>query len=391
MIYNYTKLLHLKTSLFCLLSSVTWYHSNVYRRAKPSPTRVHLRILCRNYSTHTVTHTEAVKIHTFCLGQCDSCCETNNMAGQENLVEDSLSAAFGKDVEGFRRNDVFGSERLVKIGKELLIDLKHLTIGSMISEGPYSIVYEGLYNSVPVAVKVIQPDISSNVSPERMEKFEREVVMLSRVKHDNIVKFIGAAMEPALIVLTELMKGGTLQKYLWSLRPNCPDMKLSLNLALGISRAMQYLHANGIIHRDLKPSNLLLTEDKNKIKLADFGLAREEAAGEMTAEAGTYRWMAPENLRPNMDNIPTEIVPLLKSCWAADPADRPEFAQITDFLSKFIANMCSVQKTLPNLFDTEHSKTTGAEDSLVAVECLRKRRGNNKKKRSLLTCFSKCV
>ena len=44
------------------------------------------------------------------------------------------------------------------------------------------------YNSVPVAVKVIQPDISSNVSPERMEKFEREVVMLSRVKHDNIVK-----------------------------------------------------------------------------------------------------------------------------------------------------------------------------------------------------------
>ena len=66
------------------------------------------------------------------------------MAGQENLVEDSLSAAFGKDVEGFRRNDVFGSERLVKIGKELLIDLKHLTIGSMISEGPYSIVYEGL-------------------------------------------------------------------------------------------------------------------------------------------------------------------------------------------------------------------------------------------------------
>ncbi|XP_071914506.1 serine/threonine-protein kinase STY13 isoform X2 [Coffea arabica] len=313
------------------------------------------------------------------------------MADQENLVEDSLSAAFGKDVEGFRRNDVFGSKRLVKIGKELLIDLKHLTIGSMISEGPYSIVYEGLYNSVPVAVKVIQPDISSNVSPERMEKFEREAVMLSRVKHDNIVKFIGAAMEPALIVLTELMKGGTLQKYLWSLRPNCPDMKLSLNLALGISRAMQYLHANGIIHRDLKPSNLLLTEDKNKIKLADFGLAREEAAGEMTAEAGTYRWMAPENLRPNMDNIPTEIVPLLKSCWAADPADRPEFAQITDFLSKFIANMCSVQKTLPNLFDTEHSKTTGAEDSLVAVECLRKRRGNNKKKRSLLTCFSKCV
>lgn len=65
------------------------------------------------------------------------------MADQENLLEDSISTAFGKD-EGFRRNDVFNSERLVKIDKELLIDLSRLTIGSMISEGPYSIVYEGL-------------------------------------------------------------------------------------------------------------------------------------------------------------------------------------------------------------------------------------------------------
>lgn len=44
------------------------------------------------------------------------------------------------------------------------------------------------------------------------------------------------------------------------------------------------------------PGNLLLTEDKKRIKLADFGLAREEISGEMTTEAGTYRWMAPEVL-----------------------------------------------------------------------------------------------
>lgn len=42
--------------------------------------------------------------------------------------------------------------------------------------------------------------------------------------------------------------------------------------------------------------NLLLTEDKTTIKLADFGLAREDAEAEMTTEAGTYRWMAPEVL-----------------------------------------------------------------------------------------------
>ena len=42
--------------------------------------------------------------------------------------------------------------------------------------------------------------------------------------------------------------------------------------------------------------NLLLTEDKKQIKVCDFGLAREETAGDMTTEAGTYRWMAPEVL-----------------------------------------------------------------------------------------------
>ena len=45
----------------------------------------------------------------------------------------------------------------------------------------------------------------------------------------------------------------------------------------------------------LYTDNLLLTEDQKTVKLADFGLAREESLTEMmTAETGTYRWMAPE-------------------------------------------------------------------------------------------------
>lgn len=40
--------------------------------------------------------------------------------------------------------------------------------------------------------------------------------------------------------------------------------------------------------------NMLLSEDKNEVKITDFGLAREEIIGDMSTEAGTYRWMAPE-------------------------------------------------------------------------------------------------
>ena len=45
----------------------------------------------------------------------------------------------------------------------------------------------------------------------------------------------------------------------------------------------------------LLAENLLLTADQRTVKLVDFGLAREETLTEMmTAETGTYRWMAPE-------------------------------------------------------------------------------------------------
>lgn len=70
-------------------------------------------------------------------------------------------------------------------------------------------------------------------------------------------QFIGASIEPTLMIITELMRGGTLQKYLWSIRPETPDLKVSLSFALDLSRVMAYLHANGIIHRDLKPSTVL--------------------------------------------------------------------------------------------------------------------------------------
>ncbi|KAK9948663.1 hypothetical protein M0R45_004228 [Rubus argutus] len=299
----------------------------------------------------------------------------------------------------------------------LLIDPSCVLIGQVLGEGPQAIVYEGLYNSRPVAVKVIQPNSTCFISSERKEKFQREVTLLSKAKHENIVKFIGASVEPTMMIVTELMRGGTIQKYLWSTRPLIPDLKLSISFALDICRAMEFLHANGIIHRDLKPSNLLLSENKKQVKLADFGLAREQIKGAMTSEAGTYRWMAPElfsvepvpkgakkeydhkadvysfsivlwelltnktpykgrnnvmvayatakNVRPSLENIPKDIIPLLESCWAEDPKDRPEFMEVTDYLSNFYQELCSEEtKPPPKVIETEdYDRNIKEEDS----------------------------
>ncbi|KAE8695342.1 putative Homeobox protein [Hibiscus syriacus] len=338
-----------------------------------------------------------------------------------------------------------GNSFVFQIDERLLIDPRFVLLDKMIGEGSYSTVHEGFYKSKPVAVKVIQPSNPSAVIREHKEKFQREVLLLSRMDHENVIKFIGASVEPTMMIVTELMKGGTLQRYLWSMRPQRLELKHSLFLALDISRAMEYLHANGIIHRDLKPSNLLLTNNKMHVKLADFGLAREEVMGGMTCEAGTYRWMAPElysrdplpigakkhydhkvdvysfaivlwelltnkapfkgrdsvlvayaaakNERPSLEGLPTEIASLLQSCWAADPKIRPEFKEISAYLTSFIYRCCSAETKPPKMVEIDRSESHAEEESLDTGHVTNKCNDEGKKKKTYpcLICFEDCL
>ncbi|KAK9037314.1 hypothetical protein V6N11_022226 [Hibiscus sabdariffa] len=189
----------------------------------------------------------------------------------------------------------FFSTQEFNLDAKWLIDPQQLFVGPKIGEGAHAKVYEGKYGNQNVAIKVIRKGDTPEEIARSEGSFAREVEMLSRVQHKNLVKFIGACKEPMMVIVTELLLGGTLRKYLLSLRPKCLDMRVAIGFALDIARAVECLHSHGIIHRDLKPENLILTEDQKTVKLADFGLAREESLTEMmTAETGTYRWMAPE-------------------------------------------------------------------------------------------------
>ncbi|KAI3748097.1 hypothetical protein L6452_10967 [Arctium lappa] len=272
-----------------------------------------------------------------------------------------------------------------------LIDPKLLFVGPKIGEGAHAKVYEGKYKNQNVAIKILNKgDTSENIA--KIEgRFGREIAMLSKVQHKNLVKFIGACKAPVMVIVTELLTGGTLRKYLVNMRPRSLDTRIAIGFALDIARAMECLHSHGIIHRDLKPENLLLTADRKIVKLADFGLAREESLTEMmTAETGTYRWMAPElystvtlrqgekkhynhkvdaysfaivlwelihnklpfegmsnlqaayaaafkNVRPSADGLPEDLALIVTSCWKEDPNGRPNFDQIIQMLHHYLS------------------------------------------------------
>lgn len=72
-----------------------------------------------------------------------------------------------------------------------------------------------------------------------------------------------------------------------------------------------------------------------------------------------------QNVRPSLENIPKDIIPLLESCWAEDPKDRPEFMEVTDYLSNFYQELCSEEtKPPPKVIETEdNDRNIKEEDS----------------------------
>ncbi|KAG4155376.1 hypothetical protein ERO13_D03G109500v2 [Gossypium hirsutum] len=326
-----------------------------------------------------------------------------------------------------------------KLDAKWLIDPKHLFVGPRIGEGAHAKVYEGKYKNQTVAIKILHKGETPEEIAKREGRFARDVAMLSRVQHKNLVKFIGACKEPVMVIVTELLLGGTLRKYLLNMRPRCLDMRIAIGFALDVACAMECLYSHGIIHRDLKPENLLLTAGNRTVKLADFGLAllvqnSEETLTEMmTAETGTYRWMAPEviifspctvTLRQGEKKhynhkvdaysfaivlwellhkkLPFEGMSNLQAAYAAafkeDPNARPNFSEIIRMLLNFISGMCPPEPTAipPRIFASENSimapKSPGTS-SLMGVrddsEETPKAR-TDKKQRSFFFCFDQC-
>ncbi|MQM10659.1 hypothetical protein Taro_043554 [Colocasia esculenta] len=146
------------------------------------------------------------------------------------------------------------------------------------------------------------------------------------------------------------------------------------------------------------PENLLLTADQKTVKLVDFGLAREETLTEMmTAETGTYRWMAPENVRPSADDLPEELAHILTSCWKEDPNSRPNFSQIVQMLLNYLSTLSPPKPVAPvRVFSSENTVLPPESPGTSSLMAVRDDVGETPKgrmesrSRGFFFCFNQC-
>ncbi|KAM3724268.1 Serine/threonine-protein kinase TNNI3K [Dirofilaria immitis] len=270
------------------------------------------------------------------------------------------------------------------------LSLADVDFQEAIGSGSFGKVYKGTYRGKIVAIKRYRAVAYGSKS--EVDMFCREVSILSKLQHPNVINFVGACLDDPsqFAIITEFLVNGSLFSLLHE-QKRVLEMALRLNIGIDVARGMRYLHElaqRPVIHRDLNSHNILLHEDGHAV-VADFGESRFMAQHDdenMTKQPGNLRWMAPEiftqcarydrkadvfsyalciwelhaaelpfaHLKPAAAaaemaykrgrpplpphptvQFPAHILYMITSAWHHDPKSRPAFADILPNIEKF--------------------------------------------------------
>ncbi|KAG2446651.1 hypothetical protein HYH02_008222 [Chlamydomonas schloesseri] len=213
--------------------------------------------------------------------------------------------------EAPRPTDV--AAELARMAREVRMQVKDVAIriDTVLGTGAFGVVYGGIWQGIPVAVKTVV----ISASAERRKRALQEAALCQSIVHPNIIATYACELQPIgapiasvasseaattdsgrtgfasimpqivdwrLYIIQELADGGPLSKLygspdIWP-APSAPKMVPVVALGLGIARAVAHLHSKRIIHGDLSPNNVMLKKDVAEpsgfaAKVGDFGLS----------------------------------------------------------------------------------------------------------------------
>jgi serine/threonine protein kinase len=158
----------------------------------------------------------------------------------------------------------------------------------------------------PVALKFLPRPFRGDETS--LASFHREIGLARQIAHPNICRVFDISEADGKTLITmEFVDGEDLEHLLRRIGRFAPDK--ALDVARQLCAGLMAAHAAGVLHRDLKPANIML-DDRGKVRITDFGLARmsEECGGEVPA--GTPAYMAPEQLAGKPGSVQSDLYSL---------------------------------------------------------------------------------
>ena len=208
----------------------------------------------------------------------------------------------------------------------------HMT-NQLLGGGGWGEVTIAKFRGVQVAAKVLYKALQS---PYYHNAFIREMNMASRVRHPNLVQFIGASMDEEMVILMELMPT-SMRDHLASNAPAIPSAAFRISVSLDVAKALNYLHLmqpHPIIHRDISSANVLLEPLANQMwraKVTDYGSVNLQNQLK-TENPGSPVYSAPEARIPSRQSTKMDIfsfgVLLIEMCTAQFPDVAKQMAMI---------------------------------------------------------------
>ncbi|XP_027770014.1 G-type lectin S-receptor-like serine/threonine-protein kinase B120 [Solanum pennellii] len=149
----------------------------------------------------------------------------------------------------------------------------------------------------------------STQSQQGISEFKTEILLIAKLQHRNLVRFLGCCEE----CLLDKFDMNNLNES----RKSLLDWRRRYEIIIGIARGILYLHQDSrlrIIHCDLKASNILLDEDMNP-KISDFGTDRIFSGNRMKLRLFDFGYMSPEYARAGLFSVKSDVLALAWELW----------------------------------------------------------------------------
>ena len=204
----------------------------------------------------------------------------------EESLEDNNNVKIGKDT-------------FVGLGTRALKDVYEST--KPLGKGGYGKVFQ-VRNKM--TGKLYACKKLSKLNIKNLIKFRREVDILIKMDHPNIIKLyeVFESQNSLYLIMEECHGGELFDRILKRIENNMMyTEKEACEIILQVMGAIEYCHNKGVAHRDLKPENLLYlkegSEENNPLKIIDFGLSRDINLKKLlSSKVGTAYYVSPEIL-----------------------------------------------------------------------------------------------